>query len=152
MIEIENVKIGSDIYKIEYEAEVPNAEILACISQHKELIKMRKICPNNSCMSNRQIYKHLMHEIVHGLDYNTFFINEETEQGLEIAVELFSNYLIENICEFIDGVISFDDFLTFCELSEIKMIRHRMLFNMINLLFAENKALFNNFLEIFTEY
>jgi len=151
MLDIETIKIGTDIYNINYDAEMTMDNAIGQISGATCEIRIRKISPMNTPIPERQVFKTLMHEIIHAIDHIIFWNLEEDDREIEIAIELFSEFVIDNIDVFTSKTIEFEDFVEYCEMTEIKMKRHFMFFNMINRVIEDNVELFLMYLEEFGE-
>ena len=160
MIKTNKVTIGTDIYTIDYDGEMPITNALGCIAPATLEIRLRLIGPSNVMIPERQIMKTLMHEIVHAIDFNIhpFIINEKEDEcedydndDSELAIDMFSDYIIDNLIGFIDDEISIEEFVEFCNITEIKIKRHYMFFEFIRRVFRDNVVLFNEFLDVFSK-
>jgi len=149
MLTTKEVKIGTDIYTVNYDAEMSIMNAIGQISSCTEDIRIRRLAPNNTLIPDRQQYKTLLHEIIHGIDEVVYWCKEEKEDEQEAAIELFTEYVIDYIKEWISDEIHIDDFVEYCEATEIEMKRHYLFYNMIRKVIVDNQELFLEYVEIF---
>lgn len=152
MSNINEVKIGIDVYKINHDADMGGTQ-LGSINQSRGEIKMRKIGYDNFPITKRMYYKVLMHEIVHGLDFFTLFVGEHYEKDLnghEDTIDLVSIYIIGNLRNIIENrEAQYDDFVEYMKACETKSRRLALLFSAIIDLIDNNPKLIEEFLNVF---
>ena len=149
MIKTNQIKIGNTIYKITYDREIITSDTLGQISATFEEIRLiDKFC--NTELSDSKMYKVLLHEIIHGID-NIVFWNKESDENdeFECAIELFTEYIIDNIDRFVYGDISFEEFAGYCASTELQMKRHQLFFDSILRVIDDNQGLFSEYIELF---
>jgi len=149
MLKVNEVKIGTDVYKINYDGEMTIDNAVGQISPATSEIRLRKIAPNNQPIPDKQLYKTLLHEIIHAIDFVVFWNLEEKQSESESGIELFAEFIVDNIENFVMKEITFDEFCQFCEMTELNIKRHFMFFNMILRVIEENQELFVEYVEIF---
>lgn len=152
MLNTKEVKIGCDIYNIVDDAEMFGSE-LGSIEETTSTIRMRVRNYNNRKISDRMYFKVLMHEIVHGIDFNTMFVGEnktENLSGAEDTIDLVSIYIVENLCDIVENKEDqFDHFMSYMSMCETESKRLVLLFNAILNLFDDNKGLIKEFISVF---
>lgn len=152
MLITDKIKIGVDVYTVIDDAEMIGSE-LGSIDQSCSIIRMRLLGYNNRKISERMYFKVLMHEIVHGFDFNVMFVGEdkvEDHETSEDAIDLVTQYIIKNldlIIEHREG--QFDDFSDYMHACESKMKRIALLFYAILDFIDDNKDLIDEFKEVF---
>lgn len=153
MINTKTVKIGEDIYDIKDDAEMSGTE-MGSIYQGASEIKMRTITCNNKKIKKRMYFKVLMHEIVHGIEFDVLFIvptnDDNDDDDLENSIDLISLYIIKNIRRIIDNrEENFDNFTQYIEMCESNIIRVQLLYCAILDLIDDNEKLIEEFLVVF---
>jgi hypothetical protein len=153
------VLIGKDIYTIECNGEMPLSDALGCIYPPASQIRLRLVSPLNIKIPTRQVYSTLMHEIIHAIDKQTFTTcnlkvideNDMMTDDTEVAIELLSNYVINNLERFIDNTVSLEEFAFYCQTMELELKRLAMFYDLLMLVFNQNQELFMEFFETFNE-
>lgn len=153
MTKVEKIIIGIDEYTVHHNA-VMGGTHLGSINQSAGEIKMRELSYDNKPLSKRMYYKVLMHEIVHGIDFNTMFVAEEKEgddiTNAENCIDLVTVFILRNFSEFVENREAiFDNFADYIEACEYKMERLSLMFYAILDFIDDNPELVNEFLEIY---
>lgn len=147
MLKTQTMKIGSDKYKINYDAEMVGSEVIGQICKVTGEIRLRLYSPANVIMPNTQLMKTLVHEVVHGIDFQTFFI--QNEEDTEIAVEMFANYIIDNLEKILLQELDLNDFNEFCELTQIDLKRMGLFLRLLDQVLEENPVFTDELMELF---
>lgn len=142
MIKTNKLIVSNDIYDIEFNSNLNSHEELGHFDPSNNSIKISGISYNNFPLSDRSIAKTLLHEIVHAIDYSICFINEENESDMEAGTNLVTNFIINHLDEFIEGVYDYYYFHEFCMEAEIEVKRIRMFYDMIFKVIEDNQELF----------
>lgn len=152
MVKVEEVKIGVDIYNIVKDAEMGGTH-LGSISQSHGLIKMREIGFDNKAIPKRMYLKVLMHEVVHGIDFNTFFVADDKEENLdesENSIDLVTVYILRNLGKIVElREAIYEDFVGYIEACESNIVRVPLLFYGILDFIDDNPELVEEFLEVY---
>jgi len=162
MLETKEVIVGNDIYTIECNGEMPISDALGCIYPPASQIRLRLVSPLNIIVPKRQVYRTLMHEIIHAIDKQTYstskvkeICNCENEEivfdDTEIAIELLSNYVIDNLVDFVDNRIDIEEFVMYCQTLELRLVRIPLFFDLLMKTINQNQELMIEFLDVFTE-
>jgi len=152
MLKAKKVLIGVDEYDILFDAEMGGTH-LGSINQSKSEIRLRILGYDNSKISKRMYFKVLMHEIVHGFDFNTFFVAEDKEENhsaSEDAIDLVTIYILKNLSVIQDrreGI--FDEFADYINACESNMKRIALLFYAILDFIDDNPELIEEFNEVY---
>lgn len=114
---------------------------------------MRKIGYDNYPIPKRMYYKVLMHEIVHGIDFYTFFVADDKEKDLEASedtIDLVMVYILRNLPAIIENrEVQFDDFSAYITACECNVKRTALLFYAILDFIDDNPELVQEFLEVY---
>jgi len=152
MINTNEIKIGVDIYEVVKDAEMGGTH-LGSINQSHGLIKMREIGFDNRPIPKRMYMKVLMHEIVHGIDFNTFFVCEDKENDLdasEDAIDLVTVFILRNLDAIMqEREVVYQDFVEYMEATECNVKRLPLLFYGILDVIDDNPELIQEFLEVY---
>ena len=152
MLKIEKIKIGIDEYKVIHDADMGGTH-LGCISESRGEIRMRKIGYDNFPITEKMYFKVLMHEIVHGFDFNVLFVGEKPNDDLpghEDTIDLVAIYIIRSLRSIIENRESqYDDFFEYMTACETKSRRLALLFGLIIEFIDDNPELIEQFLSVF---
>lgn len=153
MINAKTVKVGEDIYKIMNDAEMTGSE-MGSIYQSTSEIRMRALTYNNRKITKRMYFKVLMHEIVHGIDFNVFFTvpagEKSDDDDLENSIDLVTIYIIKNLKDIMrDREMYFEHFSQYVEMCESNITRTTLLYYAILEFIDNNEKLIEEFLEVF---
>lgn len=152
MIKTKKIIIGIDEYDI-----LPNAEMggthLGSINPYSCEIRLRETTYDNAPINKRMYFKVLMHEIVHGIDFNTFFVGESSKDDLEASedvIDLAAIFIIKNLRTIIEKREEFFDvFVEYAEICEYKIERLPLAYYGILDLIDDNPELIEEFLEAY---
>lgn len=152
MLKTDKIKIGVDEYIVTHNADMGGTH-LGSINPSRGEIKMRMVTYDNFPISKRMYFKVLMHEIVHGLDFNVLFVGESAEEDLpghEDSIDLVSIYILRSLRNIIQNrEAQYDDFVEYMTACETKARRLPLLFGAIIDLIDDNPELIEEFLEVF---
>jgi len=153
MVNAKTVKIGEDVYKIMNDAEMTGSE-MGSIYQSTSEIRMRILTYNNRKITKRMYFKVLMHEIVHGIDFNVFFTalsdEKSDDDDLENSIDLITMYIIKNLKDIMrDREMYFEHFSQYVEMCESNITRIALLYHAILEFIDNNEKLIGEFLEVF---
>lgn len=159
MLKASKVIVGKDVYTIECNGEMPLSDALGCIYPPASQIRLRLVSPLNIKIPTRQVYKTLMHEIIHAIDKQTFTTcnlkviddNDMMIDDTEVAIELLANYVINHLERFIDNAIEFEELVMYCQSLELPLVRLQLFYDLLITVFAQNQELFMEFFETFNE-
>lgn len=153
MIKVTNIKIGIDEYVV-----LPNAEMggthLGSINPYACEIKLRTTTYDNRPINKRMYFKVLMHEIVHGIDFNTFFVGESVKEDIEPSedvIDLTTVFILKHLRDIIEKREEFFEvFAEYAELCEYKIERLPLAYYAILDFIDDNPALIEEFLEVYS--
>lgn len=162
MLNTKEVIVGNDIYTIECNGEMPISDALGCIYPPASQIRLRLVSPLNIIVPKRQVYRTLMHEIIHAIDRQTYSTSKVKEviqcehedivfDDTEIAIDLLANYVIDNLIDFIDNRVEIEEFTMYCQTLELKLVRLGLFFDLLMKTINQNQDLMIEFLDVFTE-
>lgn len=152
MLKTDKILIGVDEYKVILDADMGGTH-LGSINQSKSEIKLRVLGYDNAKISKRMYFKVLMHEIVHGFDFNVFFVAEDKEENhnaSEDAIDLVTIYILKNLKQIqSEREAIFEEFVDYINACESNMKRIALLFYAILDFIDDNPELVEEFNEVY---
>lgn len=152
MLKTKKILIGVDEYDVLYDADMGGTH-LGSINQSKSEIKLRILGYDNAKISKRMYFKVLMHEIVHGFDFNTFFVGEDKEENhgeSEDTIDLITVYLLKNLKEIQEKrEETFEEFVDYINACESNIKRSALLFYAVLDFIDDNAELIEEFNEVY---
>ncbi len=116
-------------------------------------IRLRETIHDNSKIAKKTYFKVLMYEIVHGIDFNVLFIDEDKKKDydeFENAIDLVAIYTIKNLRTLENEMEGcFSHFLEYVTACEFKSTRLELLFYAILDLIKDNPQLMEEFKSVY---
>lgn len=152
MLKANKVSIGVDEYVIMHNTSMRGTH-LGSINPNSLEIRLREVGYDNSSIAKKTYYKVLMHEIVHGIDFNVLFVDEDKDKDydeFENAIDLVAVYIIKHLRTLMEKREEcFSHFLEYVNACEFKSKRLELLFYGVLDFINDNPELVSEFLELY---